>query len=224
MAGKDISIISEIPFSVDFETFLKKIHVSPEDELAESAGSFLEWAAPMGRPKAICRVSYIEERNNNTVRVGDVAFHSEVLSENLKSVERVFPFIATCGVELDKLVFDPDPFMGPFWLDALKELALGSAVTALQEKLRRQFAIDKFVSMNPGSADVDVWPIEQQRELFTLFGDVKNHIGVTLTESFLMLPNKSVSGIYFQTDVSWISCQLCTREVCPSRRAKYTGR
>jgi hypothetical protein len=69
-----------------------------------------------------------------------------------------------------------------------------------------------------------VWPIEQQRSLFALFGDVEALIGVALTESYLMLPTKSVSGVYFETDQSFISCQLCTREACPGRRAKYTGK
>ena len=223
MDDQNMFIIAEVPFSVEQEDFLKRIRVSPGDELAGSARLFIEWGAPLVKPKAIYRVSYIDDRSNDTVRLDGKVFSSAVLSANLKSVERVFPFIATCGDELDEKPYDPDPFMGPFWLDALKEYALGSAVRAMQREIKERFAVDQFVSMNPGSADVDVWPIEQQQELFSLFGDVKSHIGVTLTESFLMLPNKSVSGIYFQTDVSWINCQLCTREVCPSRRAKYTG-
>ena len=47
---------------------------------------------------------------------------------------------------------------------------------------------------------------------------------LTLTDSYLMLPTKSVSGVYFETEKSFNSCQLCTREMCPSRRAAYTGR
>ena len=68
---------------------------------------------------------------------------------------------------------------------------------------------------------MDDWPITQQKELFSLFGDVEELIGVTLTESCLMVPLKSSSGIYFPTEVTFETCQLCPREVCESRRAPY---
>jgi hypothetical protein len=73
--------------------------------------------------------------------------------------------------------------------------------------------------MNPGS--LENWPISEQKPLFSLFGDVEKLIGVRLSDSFLMFPIKSVSGIYFPTESSFASCQLCPREKCPNRRAKY---
>ena len=71
--------------------------------------------------------------------------------------------------------------------------------------------------MNPGP--LKDWPLGEQRQLFFLFGDVKQAIGVELTESFLMYPVKSVSGIIFPTEVNYENCQLCPRENCPGRRA-----
>ena len=75
--------------------------------------------------------------------------------------------------------------------------------------------------MSPGSGDVNVWPIEQQRVLFDLIGDVEQQIGVHLTDTFLMLPNKSISGVRFSTTVDFRTCQLCHRESCPSRSAPF---
>ena len=37
----------------------------------------------------------------------------------------------------------------------------------------------------------------------------------------LMLPRKSVSGIYFPSEVSFFSCQLCPRDRCDGRKAPY---
>ena len=48
--------------------------------------------------------------------------------------------------------------------------------------------------MSPGASEKYVWPIEQQKELFSLFEYVEKLIGVKLTDSYLMIPNKSVSG------------------------------
>jgi len=36
-----------------------------------------------------------------------------------------------------------------------------------------------------------------------------------------MVPLKSVSGIYFPTEIKFESCQLCPREVCRGRVAPY---
>jgi hypothetical protein len=65
------------------------------------------------------------------------------------------------------------------------------------------------------------WPIEEQAPLFKLLGDVETSIGVQLTDSLLMLPAKSISGIFFPTEISFISCQLCPRKRCESRKAKF---
>ena len=51
--------------------------------------------------------------------------------------------------------------------------------------------------------------------------DVEKLIGVRLTDSFLMVPMKSISGILFPTEVRFESCQLCPRKDCPGRRAPY---
>jgi hypothetical protein len=75
--------------------------------------------------------------------------------------------------------------------------------------------------MNPGSGPADTWPIRQQKELFSLFGDVEAAIGVRLTESFLMIPNKTVSGLVFATESDFATCSLCPRDVCRNRRAPY---
>jgi len=36
-----------------------------------------------------------------------------------------------------------------------------------------------------------------------------------------MIPAKSISGIYFPTEVPFFSCQLCDRKDCPGRKAVY---
>ena len=73
--------------------------------------------------------------------------------------------------------------------------------------------------MSPGSlAD---WPINEQKPLFELLGDVEKLVGVNLTDSFLMSPIKTVSGFRFSKESDYVSCQLCPREKCPGRKAPY---
>ena len=75
--------------------------------------------------------------------------------------------------------------------------------------------------MSPGS--LEDWPITEQTKLFSIFGDTERLIGVRLTDSMLMVPRKSISGILFPSEEGFTSCQLCDRERCPGRKAPYSG-
>jgi hypothetical protein len=154
-------------------------------------------------------------------REGRARFVSKVLRANLDEVERVFPYVATCGPELDAISIESGDVFGQFCRDILKEMALRAAVVHLVTHLKESYSLEALVSMNPGSGDVNVWPIQQQRELFAFLGDAPASIGVVLTESCLMVPNKSVSGLLYPSEDGFQSCQLCHREGCPNRRAPF---
>ena len=152
---------------------------------------------------------------------GRARFVSKVLRANLDEVERVFPYVATCGQELDAVSIESDDVFGQFCRDHLKEMALRAAMAHLVTHLKESYSLETLVSMNPGSGDINVWPIQQQRELFAFFGDAPESIGVVLTDSCLMVPNKSVSGLLYPSEDGFQSCQLCHREGCPNRRAPF---
>ena len=153
------------------------------------------------------------------MRVDGITFTSRVLRVNLDSVERVFPYVATCGRELDELPIAPDDLLESYCLDTIKRVILDSARSFLEEHVTRTYALGQTSAMSPGR--LEDWPITQQRQLFSLLGDVEGSIGVHLNDSFLMVPTKSVSGIYFPTQVRFESCQLCPREGCVGRKAPY---
>jgi hypothetical protein len=170
-------------------------------------------------PRAIYDVRYIEEKLEDTIIVDGVRFKSRVLRKNLDRVERIFPFVITLGRKLGEKQTAGSDLLENFYLDTIGNVALNSARKQLKRHLESKFALEKISSMAPGSlAD---WPIEEQAPLFKLLGDVDASIGVKLTDSMLMLPAKSISGVYFPADVSFFSCQLCPRERCESRKAKY---
>jgi hypothetical protein len=106
-----------------------------------------------------------------------------------------------------------------FWADAIMEEALRAAFDALKDHLARQYDLGHTAFMNPGS--LEDWPIEQQAPLFSLLGDPHAQVGVQLTDSYIMTPVKSVSGLHFPTEASFENCQLCPRDPCPGRRAPY---
>ena len=218
-------ILDSIPLRFDPEEFRELTHIDLSAPSAETGAALLQSALPVAGPKAMYKVCYIEERSEKEVELEGIRFTSAVLSQNLREVERVFPYIVTCGVELDTVTVSTDDVFAAFMIDGLKELVLRQAIEHLRNHLAETYGLDteRMSTMNPGSGNKNVWPISQQRQLFQLLGDVEASIGVRLTDSFLMTPNKTVSGILFPTEVPFVSCQLCTRENCPRRRARYTG-
>jgi hypothetical protein len=214
-----MNVLRDIPFRLDETAFLRLTHLQ---SLAEVQG-LLDRVLDAARPKAAYKVCYIGERGAGTVQIEDRVFASEVLARNLEQAERVFPYVATCGTELEPLEEATTDLFSRYCLDVLKEMVLGAARDYLLEHLRTAYGASRLSSMNPGSGDARLWPLAQQRPLFGLLGDVEQAIGVRLTSSLLMQPNKSVSGIFFPSEVHFESCQLCTREGCPRRRAPYSG-
>jgi len=216
-----MEVLNDIAFQLDMDTLLARLHIDKESEDAKDIQHLVDHVAPLAKPKAVYEVSYIQYKGNDTVNIGGVTFTSRVLRVNLDKVERVFPYIATCGSELEKIVAATDDFMRRFWLDTVKEMALEAGRKYLSNYLKRKYALGQMSKMSPGAGSQDLWPIEQQKQLFSIFGNVEDLIGVKLTDSFLMIPNKSVSGIYFPTEIKFESCQLCPRKECPARRTPY---
>ncbi len=212
-----MEILTDIRFDPGLDEVLARLRVPAGGDDARAVASLLAMARERARPKAGYDVCYVGERTSNTVTIGGVVFTSRVLRVNLDEVHRVFPYVATCGVELDEIEA-PDP-LARYWLEEIKVMAVSAAMARLREHLDETFRPGKMSAMAPGSlAD---WPITQQRPLFALLGEVEARLGVRLTEDCLMVPVKSVSGIYFPTETSFESCRLCPRPDCPGRRAAY---
>lgn len=215
-----MEILNNIPVSFDAEQILKIMRArSGAERFRETIDELIEIARSIARPKAVYDVAFIDNRDGDTLTINGIKFTSRVMKVNLEKVERVFPFIATCGTELEEVKIPAADAVRAFCWDAIKTFSMRVASRYLENYLEQHFALDKISHMNPGS--LDSWPVKQQRALFSIFGDVEKLIGVRLTEGFMMYPVKSVSGIYFITDVKWENCLLCPRENCPGRRAPY---
>ena len=164
-------------------------------------------------------VNYIEKKLEDAVEIDGIRFRSQVLRKNLDKVERVFPYVITIGGKLMEKARTFDDVLRQYYFDIIGTVALTAARKNFEEQLRSRYALGGMSRMSPGSlAD---WPIEEQRILFSLLGDVEASIGVKLSGSLVMIPQKSISGIYFPTEISFYSCQLCPRKRCPSRQSGY---
>ena len=190
-------VLDEIPFALDIANLQRRLHLASNDDTAQEFRELADEAQHLARPKALFRECYVEHRGADSVMLGTVTFTSPALRANLDHVERVFPYVATCGREIDNLVVPAGDFLRQYWLDAIKAALLECSRSHLRTYLEVTYALGKTSSMNPGSGDAMVWPIEQQGQLFSLLGDVEALVGVTLTGSLLIHSNKERVGNIF---------------------------
>jgi len=211
-----------IPVTITFEQVLNRLKIEDDDDISLVAGLF-ETAKKIARPKVLYREAYVEEISGRNVRINGINFESDVLAANLKNVHRVFAYICTCGTEVDEWSHNEKDYVVSLWLDMIKEMFVYEANIYFREHIKNSFKLEKLSSVNPGSGNENNWHISQQKPLFEMIGNVKEEIGVTLTESFLMLPTKSTSGLLYPAETEFVNCALCGRENCPGRRAEFDG-
>ncbi|MBI9046816.1 MAG: hypothetical protein JEZ06_20185 [Anaerolineaceae bacterium] len=212
-------IFDTIPFEFDPEIFIKRLRVrkgkKDESEFREMAAEVQK----ITRPKAAYRLVFIDKKGHDSISMNGITLTSRVMRVNLEKTHRIFPFIATSGQEIETWAASIDGLLKKFWADALKEAALRIAIKTISQHVRKTYELTRFSTMTPGS--IDDWPLQEQSALFDLMHPIPDTLQVTLKSSHLMIPMKSVSGIFFPTETHFESCQLCQRERCPNRRAPY---
>ena len=215
----DFIILDSLPFQIDLEQLKKTLRIKEGSGMGEKVEALARAAQAVGKPKACYRVAYVESKGDDELVIEGVKFASRVLRVNLDKVFRVFPSVATCGWELEEWSKSVAGILEQFWAETIKEMTVRATVRYLNDYLVERYQPGKMSRMNPGSlAD---WPLSEQKPLFTLLGEGPATMGVQLKDSFLMVPIKTVSGIFFPTEERFESCMLCQREKCPGRRAPY---
>ncbi len=204
----------------EVEALKKHLALSDNEEIMERFEILLTESLQVAVPKAIYRELDVEKQEGDTVTIAGTVFASKVMRSNLKEIGRVIGYVITCGTEVEDWSeqYEDDPF-DRFLSDGIKQLILYAAATNVFETVKDRFELGNTATMNPGS--LPDWPITEQAKLLPLIGDVKNEIGVTLTQSNLLVPIKSVSGILFPTEVGYVNCKLCTKKECPARQAPF---
>jgi hypothetical protein len=197
----------------------------PEDEDYLQAVAMLDEALACSRPRFAYAVAAIDKIEADYVEVEGHRLDSALVSKNLANVHRIFPYIATCGREAEEWSSQYTDIVEHYWAENIKILLLGKAMSELRHVVQRRHfpkanaTQGEMARMTPGS--LPAWPLTQQRALFALMGDLPAQIGVSLTESCLMLPAKSGSGFFFTSETDFVSCRFCPLLNCPNRSAEY---
>ena len=210
--------------AVSADELFSSLHIptDAEDENTQTILRMLEEAETVASPKAVYRLCAVEDKGGDFVVANGIKIVSTLVRKNLENANRIVAYAATCGTELEewsKRYKDP---LESYWADAVKLLYLAAVRKELNAKVWEDyFHTDDMSAMSPGS--LPSWPLPAQRTLFKLIGNTEKTIGVTLTDSCLMLPSKSVSGILFSDESHYENCRFCPILKCPGRRAPFKG-
>lgn len=153
---------------------------------------------------------------------GPVVFTSNIITGILSRCHEVAIFTATIGASLEKRVsqlMDQGEMLKAVALDAVGSAAIEKVVCELEESVRKKAmtgGAEISRRYSPGYCD---WDIKEQKLLFdSLNGD---SAGVELTEEYLMMPQKSISGVIgisFDQNITVSTCLDCTKKDCEGRR------
>ncbi|MBR4892545.1 MAG: Vitamin B12 dependent methionine synthase activation subunit [Clostridia bacterium] len=165
------------------------------------------------------KVCYIKlpVKVDDKVDFGYFTCESKDLSKNLESVKEAVIFGATIGIEIDRLIVKYTK-LSP--VKALIFQAIGAErIEALCDKFCREIKKNHFIKprFSPGYGD---FSLNYQKEIFKLLSPYK-HIGLTLNESLVMTPSKSVTAIIGISDnfcKEKAPCEKCDKIECEFRR------
>ena len=215
-------LAQHFPINLEAAPLLKKLKIDtdPEDEDFQNFSRMLDEARSIARPKFAYGIAAVEEKGTDSVIIEGRTIRSKLVRQNLDQTHRVFPYIATCGSELDIWSRAYTDLLENYWADEIKNRALQLAIMSMRQTVKETYYAGQDLSqMSPGS--LPEWPLPEQAFLFDLLRDEAAAMNVRLTDSFLMVPSKSVSGFYFSSQTHFENCRLCPMPNCPNRRVPY---
>ena len=163
--------------------------------------------------------------DDKSVDINDINFQvHKIVFGQLKESESFAVFLCTAGEEIGRrsreAMQDGDPLKG-YIFDVVGSTVVDSAADMLQDEIRKSVILSgKKISnrYSPGYCD---WYVGEQHKLFQLLPD--NFCGIRLTESALMVPIKSISGIIgIGENIKYnnYTCKLCDIKDCVYRRVQ----
>ncbi|MBD3320899.1 MAG: methionine synthase [Chitinivibrionales bacterium] len=236
--------MSTISFSQEFSASFEELPLGPDRILA--AMGYPDSAAPAPVPELVqealcaapkhctCRGIFQVLQSSNVsvgkdfIRNGDLRFSTgKMIAAQIKKSETICVFLTTIGPGLETisraLLHGDDPVKG-YVIDTLASEATEAAVDLFAGHMLEYCAENNWKMTNRFSPGYCGWSVAEQKNLFSLFPE--NTCGITLSESCLMHPIKSVSGIIGlgkNVKKQPYPCEFCTMNNCIKRKLKEKG-
>jgi hypothetical protein len=167
----------------------------------------------------------LETGSPHQIAVQGITFHSgKIIGRMLRNSESYAFFMVTAGPgpeQLVRILMEKGNYLEAYITDLVASALVEAVAGQVQEEVRK-LAISRGMKItNRYSPGYCLWELKEQHKLFSLFPE--KCCGISLSESSLMIPVKSATGIIgIGTSVEYreYTCEICTMKNCLFRKSR----
>jgi len=195
-------ILNDIAFSINKDEVLKALQFQSRtvriDTVIEAhIDEQIEQAYILAEPRAVYETFPACYRDDGYV-LDSVGYRliSKHLLRHLKKIEMVSVFACTVGVDIDdriKQYLSEKALTQATILDAVASVAVEVVADQINEIIRRDAHLQKYSLRRRYSPGFGDWGLEEQGKILQIIN--AECIDISLTEAYVMMPEKSVSAL-----------------------------
>jgi hypothetical protein len=192
--------ITKHKIDIDIDRVCKRLGYqarSPSASILTTVKSQIASAYQLVKPAYLYEIKPIEYAHGDKLSLGEsFVFTSKTVSHALSDCEQTGIYVATVGNDIEKemsRMVDHGQILEATVLDMIGSEAVNQVFCHFRDnivEMARDRGWQATIKYSPGYCD---WHINQQRILFQIVDTTP--IGVSLNESCMMIPRKSVSGL-----------------------------
>lgn len=199
--------------------------VTPDEDICALAAKLLDEAMDVAKPSYYYHIYDTPQIDGDKMVVDDTEFTSgKTINGLLRRSSRMVLFVATIGAELQSWMDEralKDEMLNTFIIDAIGSTIVESVGDYIERMLERELATEELPMKhtNRFSPGYCGWRIEEQHKFFAMLPE--DICGISLNDSSLMHPLKSISGVIgVGEDVltKKYGCSICNRTDCYMRK------
>ena len=199
----------------------------PEPEIEAETQKLLKQISAIARPSFLFfSINGQLDTMKETLTVEHITFHlGKIITRQLRKSESFVFFVATAGYDFERfqqtLRQENDPLKN-YIADTIGSVIAEKTADCMELALEKYIASQEWKHTNRFSPGYCGWHVSEQHLLFSLFPS-PHPCGIHLSDSSLMIPIKSVSGIIGTGSAVHkvdYTCGLCTYDACYRRKKK----
>lgn len=193
---------------------------TPEPDILALLDEVLAQTKRICKPRILYRICNGQVLTPLHIEVGGVNFRpGKIITDSLVGSELFCLFVATAGREFEEFRHaykESGDCVREFIADSVGSVLAEACVANIEQRLDHDLTVPHTLPYSPGYCG---WRITEQHLLFGMLPD--RPCGIELTESSLMFPIKSVSGIIgigSRVERKPYGCAICGNKTCYKRR------
>jgi len=166
--------------------------------------------------------------DDNGFKLVDTKFFTgKKISDQLYKSSGAALFICTAGMKISERIHeltDKGEYLEAYIYDVIGSLTVEYAMNMIHDIFDKEMEVKGIGVTNRYSPGYCDWNLNEQKKLFSFFPE--SFCGVELSESYLMTPVKSVSGVIgFGSEAKrrMYECSLCNLSRCIYRKQRKAG-